>query len=209
MKNNIEYSSAKITSIDEKVTTIGIVKKLQKDNLIICANDKTELKVGEEIFINVFNKNQGIYLYNGIISNILQNTITINNVKYLLDKERRNNNRINVNIPLKVNKIRSISEKAIQLSKPIFMSGKNLSIRGILLECELDIPNDINFLMELPIENAKIYIETTTKRKYEKNNLYYYGCEFVLKDTTKNILLENYILKNYNTKFFKYYPNNR
>ncbi|MDR5587413.1 MULTISPECIES: PilZ domain-containing protein [Clostridium] len=206
IKNSIEYSLAKLTSIDEKIITMGIVQKFQKDTLIICANEKTKLKVGEEVFINIFNNNQGISIYNGIINNILKNTIVVKNIKFLLDKERRNNNRIIVNIPLKVAKIRNICENVMQLSKPIFMTSKNLSIRGILLECVLDIPEDINFFIELPIEDKKIYIETITKRKYEKDNLYYYGCEFILKNASENYLLENFILKNYNTKFFKYYP---
>lgn len=206
IKNNIEYSSAKVTSIDEKVVNIGIIEKFQKDILIICTDEKTELKVDEEVFVNVFNKEEGICLYNGTINYIMENTISIKNVKFLFDKERRHYNRVNINIPLKVSKIKKISEKAIELSKPIFMSGKNLSIRGILLECVLDIPYDVKFLIELPIDNNKIYIETVTKRKYEKNNLYYYGCEFTLKDISQSNLLENYILKNYNTKFFKYYP---
>ncbi|HBJ1650099.1 UNVERIFIED_ORG: PilZ domain-containing protein [Clostridium botulinum] len=206
MKSSIEYSSAKLTSIDEKIITMGIVEKFQKDTLIICANEKTELKVDEEVFINVFNKNQGIYIYNGIIKHIIENTIVIKDVRFLLDKERRNNNRINTNISLKVSEVRNISEKTIELSKPILMTCKNLSIRGLLLECKLDIPNDVKFFIELPIENNKIYVETTTKRKYKKDNLYYYGCEFTLKDMSHNNILENFILRNYNTKFFKYYP---
>ncbi|NFR90996.1 PilZ domain-containing protein [Clostridium botulinum] len=206
MRNRLEYSSIKLTSIDNKIITMGIVEKFQKDTLIICANEKTELKIHEEVFINIFNNNQGISIYSGIINNILENTIVVKNILFLLDKERRNNNRIIVNMHLKVAKIRNVSEKVIELSKPIFMTSKNLSIRGILLECVLDIPKGVNFFIELPIEDKKIHIETITKRKYEKDNLYYYGCEFILKDAEQNNLLENFILKNYNAKFFKYYP---
>lgn len=113
------------------------------------------MKIHEEVFINIFNNNQGISIYSGIINNILENTIVVKNILFLLDKERRNNNRIIVNMHLKVAKIRNVSEKVIELSKPIFMTSKNLSIRGILLECVLDIPKDVNFFIELPIEDKK------------------------------------------------------
>lgn len=206
MKNTIEYSSVKVTSMDEKIVNLGIVEKFQKHTLIVRIKEKTKLKVNEEVFINVFNKAQGVYLYSGVIKHIIENTIIINDIMFLLDKERRNNNRININIPLKVSKIKKLSEKTIELSKPIFMYGKNLSVGGILLECVLNIPDDVKFLIELPLDNNKIYIETVTKRKYEKNNLYYYGCEFTLVDLSQGNLLENYIIKNYNAKFFKYYP---
>lgn len=206
MKNIIEYSVIKLTSTDDKILTTGIVKKIQKDTLIICANGKIKLKINQEVFINIVNKDKGIFIYNGVISDILENTIVVKNVIFLFDKERRNKNRIIVKIHLEVRQIRNVSEKVIELNKPIFMTSRNLSIKGILLECVLDIPKDINFLVELPIEDKKIYIEAITKRKYEKNNLYYYGCEFVIKDTEQNGLLEKFILKNYNTKFFKYYP---
>lgn len=206
MKNVIEYSAIKLTSADDKILITGIVKRFQKDMLIICANEKIKLKINEEVLINMFNKDKGIFIYNGVISDILKNTIVVKNVKFLFNEERRNKNRIIVKIHLEVSKIRNVTEKVIELNKPIFMTSRNLSIKGILLECVLDIPKEVSFFVELPIEDKKIYIEAITKRKYKKNSLYYYGCEFIIKDTAQNCLLEKFILKNYNTKFFKYYP---
>lgn len=205
MKNLIEYSTIKLTSDDDKIVTTGIVKKFQKDMLIIYTNEEIKLKINEEVLINTVNKDKGIFIYNGVISDILENTIVVKNVTFLFNQERRNKNRIIVKIHLEVSKIGDVSEKVIKLNKPIFMTCRNLSIKGILLECALDIPKDINFFIELPIEDEKIYIQAITKRKYKKNNLYYYGCEFMIKDTAQNCLLEKFILKNFNNKFFKYY----
>ncbi|MBW6411275.1 PilZ domain-containing protein [Clostridium weizhouense] len=202
----LKYSLVKITSIDDKTSTNGIVDKFRNNTLTMFADEKTELKFNEEIFINIFDKDDGISIYSGVICNIFENTITINNVKYLFSNNRRDSNRIIVNIPLQINKIRKKSKEAITLSKPILMTSKNLSINGILLESPLNIPKNINFFIELPIDNNFISIETFTKRKYEKNNLYYYGCEFNIHNDSNNSYLENFILKNYNSKFFKYYP---
>lgn len=205
MRDISEYSTIKLESIVDKTIVTGIVKKIEKNTLIIRANEKIEFKLEEEVLIHIFDKDKGIFIYNGFVSSILEKIITITNFTFLFDKQRRDKHRIVVNIPIEISKISNGSKKTIELIRPIYIIARNISARGILLECELDIPKKISFSIELPIDNEKIYLRTITKRKYQKDGLYYYGCMFVLQDNAKLYMLERFIMKNYNNKFFKYY----
>lgn len=205
MKNIMDYCLIKETPNDESILTTGTVETFIKDQLVITVKDSKVINLDTEVYINIFDEGKGIFRYKGIIKFVENSLVTLTNVKQLVEWERRHKKRIIVKIPLKVTTIKNKNEEVIELNKPILMVGRNLSVDGVLLESKLDIPTDVRFLVYLPIEGTEVYLETITKRKYEKDNSFFYGCEFELKDKDKDLLLRNFILKNYNNKLLKYY----
>lgn len=102
-----------------------------------------------------------------------------------------------VSIPLHVKRINRGNKNTFNLQKPILMKARDISINGILLESTLDIPNDINFNIDLPLKNMTLNIVTDTVRKYVKDNKFYYGCTFTLQTEEELNFLRNFINNNY------------
>lgn len=205
MKNIVDYCLLKLSVDDNSVLTTGKVETFIKDYLVIKVKYSENININTEVYINIFHEGKGVFKYKGKIEGVENNLVSLKEVKQLVESERRSKKRIIVKIPLKVNTIKNKKDEVIELNKPILMVGRNLSIDGVLLESELDIPEEVSFVVYLPIEKSNVYLETITRRKYQKDNSFFYGCKFEIKDKNKNDLLKNFILKNYNNKILKYY----
>ncbi len=103
---------------------------------------------------------------------------------------------MNINITLPVNILKKSYKEVINLSKPILMIAKNISISGILLDSPLNLPLDLNFILLLPIGNTTITIITETKRKFKTDHMYSYGCKFKFINKADEQLLRKFILDN-------------
>ena len=200
---NMEYCLASIKAISNNASLSGIIKKCYSDSLILLLDEEGDFKTNDFVEIKVKRKNKPMIIYEGMVSNIKDREVVIKNLRVLWIKENRSENRVLVKIPLGVTKIKDINGNIIDLSKPIHMEVKNLSTNGLLLESNLDIPENVCFLINMPIEDETMNIKTSTKRKYEEDGLYYYGCEFILEDEVNRNILDKFILKNYNNKFLK------
>lgn len=204
MNNRIKYCLIKETPNDESILSTGTVESFVKDEILVAVKEAEVLKLEKEAYINIFGDGNGICRYKGVIKNIQNNIVTLN-IKQLVEYERRHKKRIIVKIPINISTIKMENEEIIHLDKPILMIGRNLSVEGLLLETKLNIPMEVRFLVRLPIDGNDICLETSTKRKYQKDNMYFYGCEFRLKDKDKERVLRKFISKNNNNKVLDYY----
>ncbi|MGL5152323.1 MAG: PilZ domain-containing protein [Clostridium sp.] len=208
MRKMINYQTVVVSSINQKIKRNGVVTKNCGDGITIRCTKAKDFIIGEELIIKTMNREVGQSNYSGIIGGIIENSILIKNLRLIYSKQERKKVRVIVNFPLEVDKIKKEESGLISLKKPIFMVSKNISGEGILLESNLDIPMDVHFLVEIPLPNGTIKVETKTVRKYTGNNLNYYGCVFTMLSKENKEILDSFIIKNHNSKFYRYYKVN-
>ena len=210
-----EYHSVVIESLEKNIVTEGIITSFKNNYLVVLNDEITELSINDKVSINIFNKMHGCMNYEGFVKSIKDNTIDIDSLIFIQETQRRKHPRITTSISLNVNKIIKNSNEEIALSKPILMKAKNISIDGILLESFLDIPENVHFNINFPLDGKSIDLLTTTRRKYQENNMHYYGCSFDLMDIEQNEFLRKFIYQNYLHQIrhknpnFSFYRNNK
>lgn len=192
-----EYNTASIESGlgDRKIH--GVVKSFFNDILSIQLSDECNFDLGETLTIRIYDKLNGYSIYSGIIKEYSNRVITLHCVVLDNTVQRRKSKRLLVSTPTNINKIMINKKKLLELDKTILMKAKDISSTGILLESPLDLPENINFLIDLTIENYTVKLNTTTMRKYKKNNLYYYGCTFSVENEIQHSILIKYINNRY------------
>lgn len=191
------YHSATVESDSGKKLSDGVIVSFAFDQISIHLNNTDEIKINETLIINIFTKTNGCIIYKGIAKALYNNTLTIDCVIFIEEKQRRKNHRMTVSIPLHVKRINRGNKNTFNLQKPILMKARDISINGILLESTLDIPDDIHFNIDLPLKNMTLNIVTDTVRKYVKDNKFYYGCTFTLQTEEELNFLRNFINNNY------------
>ena len=206
------YHSATVESDSGNKLSDGVIVSFACDQMSIHLNNTDKIKINETLIINIFTKTNGCIIYKGIAKALYNNALTIDCVIFIEEKQRRKNHRMTVSIPLHVKRINRGNKNTFNLQKPILMKARDISINGILLESTLDIPDDIHFNIDLPLNNMTLNIVTDTVRKYVKDNKFYYGCTFTLQteeelNFLRNFINDNYIyqVKNKNPKI-KLYP---
>lgn len=192
-----EYSSASIESNIGNKNTHCVIKSFFNDIMAIQVFEDCTFDIGDKLTIKIFDKLKGYCTYTGNIKSISNNIITLHCVVLDNTIQRRKSKRLLMSTPTNINKIVINKKKLLNLDKAISMKVKDISSTGILLESHLDVPKEINFIIDFPAGQEKITIKTTTMRKYTKNDLYYYGCTFLVEDTEKESLLLKFINTNY------------
>lgn len=191
------YHSATVESDSGNKLSDGVIVSFACDQMSIHLNNTDKIKINETLIINIFTKTNGCIIYKGIAKALYNNALTIDCVIFIEEKQRRKNHRMTVSIPLHVKRINRGNKNTFNLQKPILMKARDISINGILLESTLDIPDDIHFNIDLPLNNMTLNIVTDTVRKYVKDNKFYYGCTFTLQTEEELNFLRNFINNNY------------
>ncbi|WP_061996510.1 PilZ domain-containing protein [Clostridium sp. ATCC 25772] len=190
------YSLIKAESLYGDLTATGIIQYFDNNKLIMSINNEHMSNCKENFFLSIFSKKEGVLVYEASISKIYAKNIEFTNIRFLYSKNRRLHSRVNINITLPVNILKKSHKEVINLSKPILMIAKNISISGILLESPLNLPLDLNFILLLPIGTTTITIITETKRKFKTDCMYNYGCKFKFINKADEQLLRKFILDN-------------
>lgn len=167
-----------IIKSEDNILTEGIVKEFTRNNLSITYRNKTKLQKGEKVRINIFDKLNGLFIYNGEIREILGKEIILSNINYVKNFQRRSEVRVDVNAKFQINALKKENEEIIDLEKPILVNAKNLSASGILIRCDLDIPENVSIIIDMNIKNKLIKVLASIARKYKGKDGYYYGCAF-------------------------------
>jgi c-di-GMP-binding flagellar brake protein YcgR len=196
LKNLYEYYWVIIEDSLSNNVFQGIIQKFTAKQLVVLHKENITIPTGEKVQINLYNPSKGLIIYEAIVQHTLENKIVFDNIVFLRNRQRRSNGRIIVNIPLKISTIKKSSGEMLKLEKPIMMTGKNISGSGILLQCNLNIPDDVIFIVELPINDSLINITANITRKYKKNGLYYYGCHFYMLSEENKLVLKRFISQN-------------
>ena len=190
-----KYCLVKIEDIDTCNITSGILENFYNKTLVISTENCHSLSLNTQYFIHIISEESGISTYEATLNEISDNKLFFNSTIFLFSKERRDSNRVLVNISLKVFEV-YVDNNVFALSKPILMTAKNLSINGVLLQCSLDLPSTSIFILKFPINNKSINLTANCKRKFFKQSMYYYGCQFKLETEFDEMLLGKFILKN-------------
>lgn len=191
------YHSTTIESESGCKLCDGVVLSFASDQMTIHLAEIEKININDIILINIFTKTNGCIIYKGIAKIISGNNLTVDCVIFLEEKQRRKNHRMSISVPLHVTRIKKHNANPLELDKPILMKARDISINGILLESPLDIPDNIHFNINLPLQSMILNIVTDTVRKYQKNDLFYYGCTFILKNEDEHIFLRKFINDNY------------
>lgn len=91
--------------------------------------------------------------------------------------QRRKEHRVNVNIPVPINKIIFNNKDIIGLNKRFPANIYNISSGGVLLQSSLSVPINLKFVFDLIDENNKILCFLEIVRKEKCDGDYYYGCK--------------------------------
>lgn len=88
-----------------------------------------------------------------------------------------------------------ISDKPIVLPTVIRMKVINLSVSGILLFSELEMPVGVHFGTILKFDNNNIYVACQSVRKECRDSGFYYGCMLLGVSLNDQQVIRQYIFK--------------
>ncbi len=172
----------------------GIIIKQINQNINIKVTNSINLNINSEVHIRIYHEIKGEITGYGTIYKILSDRIILSNFKIKNTNQRRKRVRVPFNTNLKIWTI-DIDEKKVPLQKYIGMKSINISATGILLTSILNINKNIKVHLKLKIINKIIDIKASIVRKKEKDELFYYGCEFVNISEKNQDIINKYVFE--------------
>ena len=197
----LEYKASlcEVRSKSNDTLAIGVLGEIGEDYVNIVAKNGdylTLLNTNTPVKINVHNTKLGFTVLIGSVLTSTENELKVVDVVRVVDHERRNHFRVEVELPAKVSNSESFdSESGTTDVHVVFI--RDLSLSGTRIETNQLLENGkkmwIRFNMDGTILMAKLYI---VRRMTDKDkNTYQYGCELVYDNPTDNDRLCAYLFR--------------
>lgn len=196
IQKEYEGSVCEIKSMDNVLIAIGKIKEVNSKNIKI-NNSKKELQIvdyGTPIKINVFNAKIGFRVLVGSIYTSTRKEMCIDSIYNLVDKERRNFFRVDMELPAKVVFKKSSSDMYPTEADVTIM---DMSLSGLKFKTDYDFEVNKTFSIELNLNKRKnSTFQCQILRVIDfKDGLYQYGCEFVYSKSEDADLLCSFLFK--------------
>lgn len=196
IQKEYEGSVCEIKSMDNELIAIGKIKEVNSKYIKI-DNSKKELHIvdyGTPIKVNVFNAKIGFRVLVGSIYTSTRKEMCIDSIYNLVDKERRNFFRVDMELPA----------KAVFKKSPMDMypteadiTIMDMSLSGVKIQTEYDFEINKTFSIELNLNKKKVSnFQCQVLRLIDNKNGYnQYGCEFVYSKSEDADLLCSFLFK--------------
>lgn len=195
IQKEYEGSVCEIKSMDNELIAIGKIKEVTEKFLKI-SNNKRELQVvdyGTPIKINVFNAKIGFRVLVGTVYISTRKEMSVDSIYNLVERERRNFFRVDMEIPAKIIFKDSSSKEPVETEVTIM----DMSLSGIRFKTEYEFDVNKVFSVELALNKKGVSsFSCQVLRIIDfKDNLYQYGCEFVYSKSEDADLLCSFLFK--------------
>ncbi len=196
IQKEYEGSVCEIKTMANELIAIGRIKEVSSKILKI-HNNKKELQIvdyGTPIKINVFNAKIGFRVLVGSIYTSTPKEMAIDSVYNLVEKERRNFFRVDMDIPAKV-----IFKKSPRDMYPTEtdVTIMDMSLSGLKFRTEYEFKVNKTFSIELSLDQKKYSsFQCQVIRIIDvEEERYLYGCEFVYSKSEDADLLCSFLFK--------------
>lgn len=185
---------------DESNIAINCVIDTYTNACIVAKSDTVVPDIRKGTLVNcvIYSNCSGQISLEAQVDDIVYNHVRLSKVKVLKEIQKREEVRIDVEVPVQVKKM-TIKGNIMDLDKPILMHTRNISACGVLLNAELDMPLDVefHFCLKLSEDSAEIHVVAKIVRKEElkDNEGYNYGCSIVLAKTNDVNIIRKYIFR--------------
>ncbi len=190
------YNKTTIFDNSANVLSAGTIESFNMNRItILCEKGSSILVgIGQQVIVNIFDKFKGEIIYAGIIIEISDTRIIIENLEYIRGKQRREEVRVNVVMPIKIYEV-FYNNTLITLEKYIHGFIVNLSANGFLLSTTLDLPVGLRFLLSLNINNRTMPVIAHIIRKENNNNKFYYGTQLSTVNNDDKKVIRQHVLQ--------------
>ncbi len=195
IQKEYEGSVCEIKSMDNELIAIGRIKEVTEKFLKI-SNNKKELQLvdyGTPIKINIFNSKVGFRVLIGSVYISTRKEMSVDSIYNLVERERRNFFRVDMDIPAKIIFKNDSSNEPIETEVTIM----DMSLSGIRFKTEHEFEVNKVFSIELVLnKKGTSNFSCQILRIIDfKDNLYHYGCEFVYSKSEDADLLCSFLFK--------------
>lgn len=196
MPKDYEGSVCEIKTTENELIAIGKIKEISQKYVKIF-NNKKELQIvdyGTSIKVNVFNGKNGFRVLVGNIYTSTKSEMSIDNVINLVDKERRNFFRVDMEMTAK-----AVFKKTAMDMYPTEadVTIMDMSLSGLKFKTPYVFSENNTLAIELNLnkkKNSSFQCKILRIIGYE-NGEYQYGCEFVYSKTEDADLLCSFLFK--------------
>jgi len=128
----------------------GYILNLNDDKMTIVIFNYEQFiyKGSDDVFIKIPIEEKGVDVYKGTVEEISKNKVYIKNASLLEKEQRRKEVRVSFEEEFRVNQV-FISGMLKSLPKCIIFESVNISVSGILLKSELQLPSNIELVLDL------------------------------------------------------------
>lgn len=147
-----------------------------------------DLQKNDLINIQAYDAVKGLLLYEGLLDEITTYQAVISKLRLVNEKQRRNDVRVKVNIPLVLDEIHA-GNKIKKMANTVILETMDISAGGLLLKTDLDgVEDDACFVFSFPLDTKSIGCEAKIVRKQAENGYFLYGCKFLNNQNDKTEL---------------------
>lgn len=196
IQKEYEGSVCEIKTMDNELIAIGRIKEVSSEYIKIC-NSKKELQVVDystPIKVNIFNSKIGFRVLVGSIYTSTRKEMCVDSIYNLVDKERRNFFRVDMELPAKA-VFKKISED--KYSTEIDITIMDMSLSGLKFKTDYDFGINKTISVELNLNkkiNSNFQCQIIRLIDF-KDGIYKYGCEFVYSKTEDADLLCSFLFQ--------------
>ncbi|SHI06565.1 PilZ domain-containing protein [Sporobacter termitidis DSM 10068] len=146
------------------------------------------LRDKDTVSIQTYDDAKGMLFYQGMVCEASVHKLAIKKLRLVDERQRRDDVRVKVNIPLLLNEI-YIGTKIRKLDKGARFEVINVSAGGMLLKSRLDIAEENACLIfDFPLETKHLNCRAQIVRKQAENDYYLYGCQLLNNESDKREL---------------------
>ena len=196
MPKDYEGSVCEIKTMENELIAIGKIKEISQKYIKI-NNEKKELQIvdyGTSIKVNVFNGKNGFRVLVGNVYTSTKSDMSVDNVINLVDKERRNFFRVDMEISAKV-----VFKKTAMDMYPTEadVTIMDMSLSGLSFKTPYTFSENHTLSIELNLnKNKNSCFQCRILRIIGfENGEYQYGCEFVYSKSEDADLLCSFLFK--------------
>lgn len=196
IQKEYEGSVCEVKSMDNELIAIGKIKEVNSKYIKINSEKKELLIVdyGTPIKINVFNTKIGFRVLVGSIYTSTRKEMTVDGVYNLVERERRNFFRVDMEMPAKV-----IYKKTPMDTYPteIDVTIMDMSLSGLRFKTnnEFELGMTVSVEINLNRKGTSNFQCQILRDIDTKDELYHYGCEFVYSKSEDADLLCSFLFK--------------
>jgi hypothetical protein len=110
-------------------------------------------------------------------------------------KNIRSDVRVELHLDLMIQSIFTQDDLLVTLDEPFIIHIKDLSVGGLFILCEKDIPHQHKLILELPIYNTILFCTAQIMRKIPCENGFSYACNLLDLDESHRILIRKFIFE--------------
>lgn len=196
IQKEYEGSICEIKSMANELIAIGKIKEITEKYIKI-TNSKKELQIvdyGTPLKINVFNSKIGFRVLVASVYTSTRKEMSVDSIYNLVEKERRNFFRVDMNLPAKIVYKESLSDE-LPIEREVTIM--DMSLSGLRFKTNHEIGINKTFSIELTLskKGASNFSCQILRIIDVKDGIYQYGSEFVYSKTEDADLLCSFLFK--------------